>query len=265
MDSPLCYIGGKSQLSGEIINRIPDHLSYVECFAGAAWVFFRKAPSKIEILNDRDGDLVSFYRVLQNHFEEFIKQFKWLVLSRQWWKEWNDQLEAGGLTDIQRAARYYYVQRQCFGGRVRGRTFGTSPEQAPRINLVRLEEELSEVYLRLSGVLVENLDYKDLIKRYNKPETFFYLDPPYYKAPFYKYNMELKDFEEMHETLKTIQGKFMLSINNHPDIVEIFNDFIIENIDVKYSIQIKGEHTGKELIIRNYKISNKVEPQVLDL
>jgi len=131
MDSPLCYIGGKSQLASQIIEKIPEHNSYIECFAGAAWVFFRKTPSKYEVINDRDGDLVSFYRVLQNHLEEFVKQFKWLVTSRQWWTEWNAQLETGGLTDIQRAARYYYVQRQCFGGRVRGRTFGTAPDHAP--------------------------------------------------------------------------------------------------------------------------------------
>lgn len=265
MDSPLCYIGGKSQLSQEIISKIPHHSSYIECFSGAAWVFFRKRPSKYEVINDKDGDLVSFYRVLQNHFEEFIKQFKWLLMSRQWWQEWNAQIEAGGLTDIQRAARYYYVQRQCFGGRVRGRTFGTAPEHAPRINLLRMEEELSDVHLRLSNVMIENLDYKDLITRYDKPECFFYLDPPYYKAPFYKFNMELDDFVTMNSLLKTISGKFMLSINDHPDIVEIFKDFIIEKVGVKYSIQASGAHTGKELIIRNYREYDRVEPQTLDL
>jgi DNA adenine methylase len=186
-------------------------------------------------------------------------------MSRQWWKEWNDQLETGGLTDIQRAARYYYVQRQCFGGRVRSRTFGTSADHAPRINLLRMEEELSEVHLRLSEVMIENLDYKDLIKRYDKPDNFFYLDPPYYKAPFYKHNLELEDFASMSELLKTISGKFMLSINDHPEIVEIFKDFIIESVNVKYTVQIKGEHVGKELIIRNYRNYDKVEPQRLDL
>jgi DNA adenine methylase len=265
MDSPLCYIGGKSQLSRQIIEKIPSHSTYVECFSGAAWVFFRKIPSKYEVINDKDGDLVSFYRVLQNHFEEFIKQFKWLVMSRQWWTEWNNQLGTGGLTDIQRAARYYYVQRQCFGGKVRGRTFGTQTEHAPRINLIRMEEELSDVHFRLSKVMIENLDYKDLVNRYDKPESFFYLDPPYYKAPFYMYNMELPDFVTMVELLKKVTGKFMLSINDHPDIVEIFKDFIIEKVDVNYSVQSSGDCIGKELIIRNYDNFERVEPQMLDL
>lgn len=265
MDSPLSYIGGKSRLSESIIQKFPDHLTYVECFSGAAWVFFRKPVSKIEVLNDRDSDLISFYRVLQNHLEEFVKQFKWFIISRQNFTDWNNQLEAGGLTDIQRAARYYYVQRQCFGGRVRGRTFGVSAEDPPCINLLRLEEELSDVHIRLHNVMVENLDYKDLVQRYDKPGTFFYLDPPYYKAPFYKYNMELADFVQMRELLSKINGKFMLSINDHPDICEIFKDFIIEPVEVSYTVQSRGNHVGKELIIRNYKITEKVEPQVLEL
>ncbi len=265
MNSPLCYIGGKSQLSNIITQKLPSHKSYIEVFAGAAWVFFRKNPSKYEVINDRDGDLVSFYRVLQNHLEEFIKQFKWLLMSRQWWEEWNKQLEVGGLTDIQKAARYYYVQRQCFGGRVRGRTFGTAPDHAPKINLLRIEEELSEVHMRLSNIMIENLDYKDLINRYDRLDNFFYLDPPYYKAPFYKYNMELDDFKIMNELLKSISGKFLLSINDHPQIREVFKDFIIEDVNVKYSIQKEGELIAKELLIRNYEKYDGVEVQRLNL
>jgi len=91
MDSPLSYIGGKSRLSKTIIERIPEHQAYCEVFAGAAWVFFRKAPSKYETLNDLDSDLVTFYRVLQHHLEEFLNQFKWLLASREWFEDWKRQ------------------------------------------------------------------------------------------------------------------------------------------------------------------------------
>ena len=128
MDSPLAYIGGKSKLSRTIVEMIPEHQAYCEVFAGAAWVFFRKEPSRYEVINDLDSDLVVFYRVLQSHLEEFLRQFKWLLASREWFQDWKRQQEAGGLTDIQRAARYYYLQRQSFAGRVRSRTFGTGPE-----------------------------------------------------------------------------------------------------------------------------------------
>jgi DNA adenine methylase len=76
MDSPLCYIGGKSRLSSIITPMIPECKQYCEVFAGAAWIFFRKEQSASEVINDLDGDLISFYRVVQNHLEEFLKQFK---------------------------------------------------------------------------------------------------------------------------------------------------------------------------------------------
>jgi len=83
MNSPLLYIGGKSKLSETIIKMISPHQTYCEVFCGAAWVFFRKEVSKYEVINDLDSDLVTFYRVLQNHLEEFLKQFKWVLSSRE--------------------------------------------------------------------------------------------------------------------------------------------------------------------------------------
>ena len=105
MNSPLAYIGGKSKLSDTIINMMPEHKAYCEIFAGAAWVLFRKEPSKYETINDLDGDLVSFYRVLQNHLEEFVKQFKWLLASREWFDDFKRQQEAGGLIRISSGRR----------------------------------------------------------------------------------------------------------------------------------------------------------------
>ena len=75
MNSPFAYIGGKSRLAKQIISIIPDHKTYCEAFSGAAWVFFKKPPSKVEVLNDLDSELITFYRVVQNHLEEFLKQF----------------------------------------------------------------------------------------------------------------------------------------------------------------------------------------------
>ncbi len=160
MKSPLVYVGGKSILAKQIIDLIPKHTVYVEVFAGAGWVFFKKELSKSEVLNDLDSDLVSFYRVLQSHLEEFLKQFKWLLQSREWFEDWKEQLEARGLTDIQKAARYYYLQRLCFGGKVKGRTFGVSPERPLRINLVKMSEAKKtewEVYKQTLRDLPENI------------------------------------------------------------------------------------------------------------
>ena len=250
--SPLAYIGGKSRLAKQIIKTIPEHRCYSEVFAGGAWVFFKKEPSKIERINDLDGELVAFYRVLQNHLEEFLKQFKFLLASREWWEDWKRQLEADGLTDIQKAARYYYVQRLAFGGRVTGRNFGVDTIRSTRINLVRLEEELSAVHLRLTNVLIENLSHDKFIQKYDRPDTFFYCDPPYHKLPYYKHNMLLEDYIALSKQLQNIQGKFILSINNHPDMLEAFKPFNIKKTDILYTLNKTKQVKTKELIISNF-------------
>ena len=231
---------------------IPEHHAYCEVFAGAAWVFFRKEPSKYEVINDLDSDLVVFYRVLQNHLEEFLKQFKWLLAWREWFQDWKRQQAAGGLTDIQRAARYYYLQRLSFGGRVRARAFGAAPLRRPRINLIRLEEELSEVHLRLANATLENLPWQDFIRRYDRKQTFFYLDPPYYLAPDYKHNLELEDYKEMGEILGGLKAEFILSINDHPEMRETFKGFNFKPVTLKYTVAEKKATVGKELLISNF-------------
>jgi DNA adenine methylase len=251
MNSPLAYIGGKSKLAKTIIGMMPEHKAYCEVFAGAAWVFFRKEPSKYEVINDLDGDLICFYRVLQNHLEEFLRQFKWLLSSREWFEDWKRQQAAGGLTDIQRAARYYYLQRMCFAGRVKGRTFGAAALRRPRINLLRIEEELSEVHLRLADVTIEHLPWQKFLKTYDRPGTFFYLDPPYYKAPYYAHNFKLADFQELATTLAGLRSNFILSINDHPDMRETFKTFDIAPVKLFYSAAKKQCKKACELLITN--------------
>jgi DNA adenine methylase len=252
MNSPLPYIGGKSKLAATILKMIPKHKAYCEVFAGAAWVFFNKEPSKYETINDLDSDLIIFYRVLQHHLEEFLKQFRWLLSSREWFEDWKRQVEAGGLTDIQRAARYYYLQRHCFAGRVRNRTFGTNQMRLPRINLLRLEEELSTVHLRLARVTIENLPWQEFLSRYDKPHTCFYLDPPYYQAPYYQHNLELADYREMVRLLAHLKATFILSINDHQKIREIFSGFEMVPVSLRYSASKGDWSEAKELIIRNF-------------
>ncbi|MCP3944542.1 MAG: DNA adenine methylase [Desulfobacteraceae bacterium] len=260
MKSPLAYIGGKSKLSKQIVSLIPEHKIYCEVFSGGAWVFFRKTPSKVEVINDLDSDLISFYRVVQNHLEEFLKQFKWLLTSREIFKDWKDQLESRGLTDIQKAARYYYVQRLAFGGRVKNRSYGVQIDgRTPRINLLRLEEEMSAIHLRLSDVRIENLSWKDLITRYDRPDTFFYCDPPYHGCPDYKHNFILEDFVALADSLKSIEGQFMLSINDHPEIRQVFKDFNHKEVSLLYTVGQKGPVEANELLYSNFEFKEIID------
>lgn len=254
MRSPLTgWMGGKSQLSRRIVPQIPEHLCYVEPFAGAAWVFFRKAESQVEVLNDINHELVTFYRCVQHHLEEFIRYFKWVLISRDEFERLK-RVDPSTLTDIQRAARFYYIQQQCFGGRLISPTFGYAAVRAPKFNLLRIEETLSETHVRLARVYIECLPYSEIIKRYDKPTTFFYCDPPYEGCEAYygKGVFEQDDFEKLANQLAGIQGKFLLSLNDSPLVRRLFASFSIEPVSVVYSCSNGSNKKVGEVLIKNF-------------
>lgn len=243
MSALIPYFGGKTRLAKTIVQKMPPHTCYVEVFAGAAAVFFAKEPSKTEVINDLDRELVTLYRVVQCHPEELHRQFKFQLVARE---EFRRLMAANPetLTDIQRAARYLYLQRTCYGGRVYQRTFGTITMGKPRLNLFTLEETLETAWRRLAQVLIECMDFRELIARYDRPHTLFYLDPPYWDIVGYEHNFVEQDFVDLGKTLAGIKGRFLMSINDTPEVREIFNRFRIEEVTLKYSM-------GKELCSRD--------------
>lgn len=255
--------GGKSQLSKIIIPKIPEHTCYVEPFAGAAWVFWKKEESKVEVLNDINKDLITLYRVIQNHLEEFVRYFKWSLISRDEFYRLKT-VNPDTLTDIQRAARFYYLQRNAFGGKIEGCNFGYATTRYSRLNLLRIEEELSAAHIRLAQTYIECLNYDDIIKRYDKPHTFFYIDPPYWNCEK-DYGKEIfakADFLNLADILRNIQGKFLLSLNDVPEVREIFAKFRIEEVNVQYTCSKIKKCAGKgsfnnELLKLYYKIIKK--------
>lgn len=251
--SPLSgWIGGKWQLSKQIVAQISEHECYVEPFAGAAWVLFRKEPSTVEVLNDINRDIVTLYRVLQYHLEEFVRTFKWALCSRDEFDRWL-RVAPDTLTDIQRAARFYYVQKLSFGGRLVQPTFGTATTRPPRLNLLRIEEELSAAHLRLARVFVENLPYADLIARYDRPTTFFYIDPPYWGCEDYygKSIFEREDFAQLAAQLRKIRGRFLLSLNDLPEVRTIFQEFRVRSVQCTYSCSRSSRPVMGEVLISN--------------
>ncbi len=206
------WIGGKRRLADILIPRFPRHTCYVELFAGGAALYWLKPASDVEVLNDVNGDLVNLYRVVQRHLEEFVRQFKWALSSRQVFK-WLQETRPETLTDIERAARFYYLQHQAFGGRVASQSWGTATTApAPTVNLLRLEEDLSDAHLRVSGAYIEHLDWFDCLQRYDRPHTLFYLDPPYWQTEGYGVPFEWAQYERMADALRNLQGRAILSI-----------------------------------------------------
>lgn len=152
------YFGGKSRLAKTIINKIPEHTCYVEVFAGGASVFFAKDPSPTEIINDLDKDLTTLYRAVKHHPEELYRQFKFSLVSRAEFER-EKEVNPETLTDIQRAARYLYLQKSAFGGHITGQTFGTCTTGKPRLNLLSLESTLEDAWRRLMHVVIECKDF----------------------------------------------------------------------------------------------------------
>lgn len=242
------WLGGKRRLARSILERFPAHACYVEAFCGAAAIFFAKEPSEVEVLNDINGELVNLYRVIQHHIEEFARQFKWALSSRQVF-EWERRKDPETLTDIQRAARFYYLQKHSFGARVDGRSYGTATTSGPRLNLLRLEEDLSQAHLRLHGVQVENLPWQEVVTRYDRPHTLFYLDPPYWQTEGYGVEFGFGEYERMAELARTIQGSLVISINDHPDIRRVFHGLHNEELGITYTVGGGAGSEARELLI----------------
>lgn len=247
------WIGGKRRLAKHILPIFPDHSCYVEPFCGAAALYFMKAPAKAEVLNDVNGDLVNLYRVVKHHLEEFVRQFKWALVSRQLY-EWARETPPETLTDIQRAARFYFLQRQGFGGKVEGRTFGTSTTDGPRLNLLRMEEELSAAHLRLSQTVVEHLDWAECVRRYDRPHTLFFCDPPYWGTEGYGVDFGLDQYTRLADLARSIQGHMVITVNDIPAMREAFYALPVEFVAIRYSVGGGGRSNAPsgELIIRNW-------------
>ena len=250
------WMGGKRRLAAQILPQFATHTCYVEAFAGAGALFFAKEPAQTEVLNDLNGELVNLYRVVQHHLEEFVRQFKWALTSREIYK-WQQMTQPETLTDIQRAARFYYLQNLGFGGKVTGQTYGTVTTGKPGLNLLRLEENLSAVHLRLHQVQIERLDWQACVQRYDRQHTLFYLDPPYWATAGYGLGFEFEQYEAMSDLLRSMKGKALISINDHPDIRECFKGLPMQALQIKYTVgkakDGKRRESG-ELLIANYPL-----------
>ncbi|EIJ33357.1 DNA adenine methylase [Thiothrix nivea] len=253
--SPLAgWFGGKYQLSRHIISRIPSHDCYAEPFAGAAWVLFRKEPSKAEIINDINREIVTLYRCVQNHLEEFCRHFRYQLTARDESRRKLDE-NPETMTDIQRAARFFYIHQNAFAGRIgRSPSFGTATEREPKLNLLRVEETLSAAHLRLANVYIENLPYTGLISRYDRPRTFFYIDPPYWDCEddYGKNIFSKEDFGKLADQLHQVKGKFLLSLNDTDGVRKAFTGFNMEEVTVTYSSSRTSRPKARELFITNY-------------
>lgn len=247
------WIGGKRRLVADILPWFEPHTCYVEPFAGAAALFFAKPQSKVEVLNDVNSDLVNLYRVVRHHLDEFVRQFRWALTSRKLF-EWTQATPPETLTDIQRAARFFYLQKLCFGAKVEGQTFGVATTSTQALNLLRIEEQLSAAHLRLSQVVIEHMDWAACMERYDRTHTLFYCDPPYWGTEGYGVDFDLAQYAHMASLLRSIKGKAIVSVNDIPEMRQVFKGLQQKRLAIRYTVggSGKGSIEKGELLIRNW-------------
>ena len=258
MGSFFPWMGGKSKIAKRLCQLLPEHKCYVEVFAGAANLLFVKNKAGTEVLNDINSELTNLFRVVRWHPREFINELAFTTHSRADFLCYKAQ---PGLTDIQRAARSWFIMKTAFGGRGGCKNnvfgYGTTGRAVFRRTIFTT---IRRCHKRLDGVYIENLDFADCFHRYDRSYVVFYCDPPYLETGGYKFNFTFKDHLRLATALKKIKGKFLLSINNHPKIRAIYKGLPVLKVKVKYSVSRDKSPAARdrmELVIANYPLPKK--------
>ncbi|MFN8496127.1 MAG: DNA adenine methylase [Caldilineaceae bacterium] len=265
VNSPIKWVGGKSRFRTRIISLLPAHTCYVEPFAGAAWVLFAKPPSDIEILNDIDEELITFFRVLREKPEELIASFEWELVARAEFERLAE-LNPTTLTDVQRAHRFYYLIMAGWGGELNYPRFQTSISDGGHGNrligaIKHLRERLLPVHQRLKTVIIEHLDWLDCINRYDRNKVVMYIDPPYPDNKCnYAHNMRSwEDHHRLAERLHHTQCQWILSSYDKPEIRQLYAKHYIIPVQAFSGMRVK-KHESQRVLNEEVLITNFAPP-----
>lgn len=267
MNSPIKWVGGKRNLKKELVSIMPEHMQYVEVFSGAAWVLLEKEPAKLEILNDINGDLINFYKVIQDEVKckELIDKLYFIPKSREIFDEYDIKIKKKEYkNDVEHAVMFYYLLKLVFGGRFdrEKKSFCVPNDGRKNINYDKFPNEFLELHERLKNVYIEKEDFKYILDKYDRKDGkgLFYLDPPYLDTTEVNYGTKfgIDEYTTLRDKLSTLNDKFILTCNDKPELRELFKDFYIMDKDVHYSVSGTSSANKKygELIITNYSINN---------
>lgn len=247
------YLGGKRNLAALICERIADiaHKTYAEPFGGMGGIFLRrKACPPCEVFNDLSDDVVTLFRIARKYPDTLLEELKYQHTSRSEFDRLK-HVDPDLLTDVERAARFLYLQKCAFGGIPDKPHFGVQKDMRGRFNMPALMQSVSALSERLERVVIEKLPYQDLIRHYDGPNTLFYLDPPYWdcEQDYGRGMFAKQDFVKLADQLTTIKGRFIMSINATPEIRDIFGGFDIEEVRTTYSVGRAATMRARELLI----------------
>lgn len=260
------YFGGKSQIAKELIALFPEHGHYVEPFGGSASVLINKAPSKIETYNDLDSDVVCFFRCLRNSPEQLLRLIQLTPWSRE--EFYLARVPSESDSDLEKARKFYVRIRQGFNAIPRLRSNGwkysicaEARSTSPAHTWQDAVESLEFIAKRFSKVQIENAAAMDVIQRLDRPETFFYIDPPYVLSArslksshnqnlAYVHEMEDSDHEYLAEVLGNLKGKILLSGYNSDLYQTLFKGWNCINFKSRAISSSKAKRT--ETVWLNY-------------
>lgn len=262
MSSPFKWVGGKSRLRKHIIELLPQHSCYLELFGGAGWVLFGKPPSPVEVFNDIDQNLISFFRVVKERPEELIASFEWELVSRAEFNRLKD-LDQTALTDVQRAHRFYYLIMAGWGGELNYPRFQTAIIDGGGGNrlvgaLRTLRERLEPVHRRLSSVLIECMDWRKCLDRYDRKGVVAYIDPPYPgNGCNYAHNIrEWPEHRELASRLLSSECRWIYSSYDIPEIRQLFHGCHVLKVSSASGMVTKkggaNRVTNQEVLITNF-------------
>lgn len=217
MNALLNYPGGKGKLAQTIVELMPPHKTYLEPFFGGGAVFFHKEPSRIETINDLDGDVVNFFRIIRDNPEALADRIAMTPYSRE---EYDSAWISGKRDDITRAWRFAVRSKMSWGFKMHSKT-GFKTDVAGREyaycvkNWNRLPMDIQEAAARLKDAQIENRPALELIRKYNDPNVLIYADPPYLMQTRggrqYSWEMSVRDHEELVDALLRHKGPVILS------------------------------------------------------
>lgn len=259
------YAGGDYWLLPHIYKMFAPHTCYVEVFGGGAPVLLNKPPSKVEVYNDIDGNLYNLFKVVKERPNELLQKLDLVLYSRQTFYELHSRLAKGVEDDVERAAVYYYIVRSSMFGRM-GSGFGTSKAKNHASDFFNALEDVRRIHKRLRNVVVENLDFRECIKRYDSKTTFFYLDPPHlYTATekgsdYYVHGFTERDYMDLLSLLEKVEGRFLLKQTAHTGFVVDWakeHGYSVRVVELAKSMDKKvGERreTYRVWFIANYRL-----------
>lgn len=249
------YIGGKWHLRKVIAPLIDrtKHTCYVEPFMGMCNVFLgRQVRPRVEVLNDRNNEVATLFRVVQRHPEELIRTISMQVSARAEYARLYATPPAI-LTDVERAARFLVLRRLTFSGQdAYTAGFATSRSRNKALAVNEMTRRIVALNTRLDRVTIENLDYLDVLRQYDGPDTLFYLDPPYWGCTHLYPNggFVQRDFQTFATAVVAIEGRWIVSLNDTPEVRDLFKGAAFRQVATRYNANVgKGSAAATELLI----------------